>query len=84
MEGKYPVFKQEIRYMICLVSSYTTIHLQFSQLEPEDAMETVDEGRVERMASGGMSHQDQEQNDEKSTEQGELIDLQDFALRSRI
>lgn len=33
-------------------------------------METVDEGRVERMASGGISsHQDQETNDEKSSEQ---------------
>ena len=31
-------------------------------------METVDEGRVERMASGGVSsHQDQEQNDDEST-----------------
>lgn len=54
------------------------------QLEPEDAMETVDEGRVERMASGGVSsHQDQETNDEKSTEQSKPGDDTAFSSGPR-
>ena len=44
-------------------------------------METVDEGRVERMASGGLSsQQDQGKNDENSTHGGDSGALTYFQL----
>lgn len=40
-------------------------------MDPEEAMETVDEGRIERMASGGFSQQQKDEvKNEPSPQQG--------------
>ena len=62
---------------LCFIESNHTSYFKidganvFLQLEPEEAMETVDEGRMERMASGGASsQQNQSDTKEKSEPRG--------------